>query len=317
MEEKEIPDTYISTRPEDWFKAAEAIGADLSADRINRFVAIILGAPDTGKTALARFLIEEWCKSGIKVALVDGDMGQSTLGPPTTIGMALFETPPNWIKDIQPVSMRFVGSTSPEGYLLATVVGIKKLTERAFTLGAEIVLVDTTGLVTGSAARQLKYQKIDLLSPRHILALQRGGEIEHLLAPYERCRIMELHRLIVSERAKVKTREQRRAFRELRFKEYFCNGKLQTFPLGLVRLWNEEFNGLKEVRGILGGLCDENGETLAIGIIEAVDFGGKNITIFTPLSEVSKVRSIHLGGLFLDSDGRELGKINRLMYSNS
>lgn len=317
MEEKEIPDTYISAHPEDWYKAAEAISTDLSADRRKRFVTIILGAPDTGKTALARFLIEEWCSSGIKVALVDGDMGQSTLGPPTTIGMALFKTTPNWIEDIQPVSMRFVGSTSPEGYLLTTVVGIKKLTERAFTLGAEIVLVDTTGLVTGSVARQLKYQKIDLLSPRHILALQREGEIEHLLAPYERCKMMELHRLIVSERTKVKTREQRRTFRELRFKDYFCNGKPHTFPLGLVRLWNEEFNSLKEVRGLLVGLCDERGEALAIGIIEAIDFGGKNITIFAPLTAVSKVRSIHLGGLLLDSGGRELGKTNRIMYSNS
>jgi polynucleotide 5'-kinase involved in rRNA processing len=32
----------------------------------------------------------------VKVALVDADIGQSFLGPPTTIGLALFDSPPNW-----------------------------------------------------------------------------------------------------------------------------------------------------------------------------------------------------------------------------
>ena len=42
----------------------------------------LLGAPDTGKSTLALFLSEKLSERGLKVSFLDGDLGQSLVGPP-------------------------------------------------------------------------------------------------------------------------------------------------------------------------------------------------------------------------------------------
>ena len=78
-----------------------------------RGIAIILGATDTGKSTLAKFLIFNLCKRGLKVALVDADIGQSFLGPPTTIGFAVFKSDPNWEVILSPPEIFFAPAYSP------------------------------------------------------------------------------------------------------------------------------------------------------------------------------------------------------------
>src|SRR4030042_6426368 len=78
-------------------------------------IAIILGGTDTGKSTLAKFLIFNLCKRGLKVALVDADIGQSFLGPPSTIGFAVFKSDPDWEVVLSPPEIFFVGSITPEG----------------------------------------------------------------------------------------------------------------------------------------------------------------------------------------------------------
>jgi len=182
---------------------------------------LLLGAPDTGKSTFVRFLIDRWTRQGITVGIVDGDVGQSMLGPPTTVGLGMCREP----SEPELISMRFVGSTSPYGHMLATVIAIKKLVDKAIKLGAEITLVNTTGLVHGDLARRLKSQKIELINPEHILALQRNNEIEHLLAPYQKEGRIVLHRLPVSRTVRTKSVQERRAFREKLFRKYFENAE--------------------------------------------------------------------------------------------
>jgi len=50
---------------------------------------MVIGASDTGKSTLARYLFQELCRAGLRVAYLDGDVGQSTLGLPTTMTVAL------------------------------------------------------------------------------------------------------------------------------------------------------------------------------------------------------------------------------------
>ncbi len=71
------------TAPKEWYTLLDILGKE-------KGIAIILGATDTGKSTLAKFLISHLCQRGLKVALVDADIGQSFLGPPATIGFAQF-----------------------------------------------------------------------------------------------------------------------------------------------------------------------------------------------------------------------------------
>ncbi|MBU1487501.1 hypothetical protein KKH56_05580, partial [bacterium] len=56
----------------------------------NKGITVLLGASDTGKTCLARYLVKGLLQKNIKTSLVDSDIGQSTLGVPGAIGMKAF-----------------------------------------------------------------------------------------------------------------------------------------------------------------------------------------------------------------------------------
>src|SRR4030042_139537 len=112
-----------------------------------RGIAIILGATDTGKSTLAKFLIFNLCQRGLKVALIDADIGQSFLGPPTTIGLAVFKSDPDWQLLLSPPEIFFVGSVTPEGHFPIHLKGIKRMVDKAPSHGADLIIVDSTGFV--------------------------------------------------------------------------------------------------------------------------------------------------------------------------
>lgn len=190
---------------------------------------MILGALDTGKSTLTQVTLRALQQTGRTVAWVDCDVGQSDLGPPTTIAMAIIKPSTNLEKELPPDAMRFVGSTSPSGHLLPTVVGAHRMVQLARQRGAEAIVINTTGMVHGGPARALNLHLMDLIEPDDILALQAQSEIEHLLRPVEqqgRCRI---HRLSPSAKVRSRSREARRQIRQQRFCAYFQGAPSRVF----------------------------------------------------------------------------------------
>ena len=53
-------------------------------------IVLVIGATDAGKSTFCRFLADVALAKGCKVACVDADIGQSQIGPPTTIGVKSF-----------------------------------------------------------------------------------------------------------------------------------------------------------------------------------------------------------------------------------
>jgi len=180
----------------------------------------LLGISDSGKTTLARWLLRALTASGRLAALLDGDIGQSTVGPPATAGMAL-AGPGLADATLLPAALRFIGAVSPADQMLPLAAAIKALADRASVMGAEVRLVDTTGLVLGPVGRRLKFHKIDLLAPRHLVALQHDGEVEPILRLFEGRSGMVIHRLSVSPHVVVRSQQIRRLYRAERFSECF------------------------------------------------------------------------------------------------
>lgn len=50
-------------------------------------VTMLVGGPDTGKTTLAKKMLAAAVELGMKAAYVDADVAQSTVGPPTCVGL--------------------------------------------------------------------------------------------------------------------------------------------------------------------------------------------------------------------------------------
>ena len=328
---------------------------------------MVLGARDVGKTTFATLLANRQLAHGIRTAIVDADVGQSEIGPPTTIGMGLVEVPVPTLHAVVPRAIYFVGSNTPRGRMLETVNGVRAMVAKAQETGAESVIVDTTGFVTGAAARRLKCAKVEAVRPQFVVAIQRKDELEHILRPMER-RNLRLIRLPVPETVMVKSPEMRQQRRVMRFFRYFQDARLHTFALsdiacegtwfntGTSLEWNEihflqetlrsrvfwaerttehlfvitdkvvderalviveetfrvahvTTAGVHRFVKLLLGLLNAEGDCLAIGILERIDFVNRTITVRTPLRDASGVAILRFGGLNVRPDGKEIGVV--------
>src|SRR5919204_1805646 len=148
-------------------------------------VTLILGTSDTGKTSLAAQLAAALAARGERVAVVDADVGQSEIGPPTTIGLGRVTGALARLADADVLALEFVGDTSPVRYIRETADATGRLVRRALAAGFERVLVDTGGLVEGPLGLALKRAKIRAVDPDLVLVLQRRDESEPIARALE------------------------------------------------------------------------------------------------------------------------------------
>jgi polynucleotide 5'-hydroxyl-kinase GRC3/NOL9 len=188
-------------------------------------VALVLGAVDVGKTTLVLQAANRALERGLRVGVIDADVGQSEIGPPGTIGLALPEAPAASATEWRAAALGFVGSTAPIGRLLDVVVGVRRLVDEARRRGAEWVMVDTSGLVHGAAAVKLKLAKLEVLQPDHVLLLRRGRELDPLLRLVPAACRASVTVLAPSEAATSKPPALRRARRAARFAHYLKDAR--------------------------------------------------------------------------------------------
>ena len=143
---------------------------------------LLLGASDTGKTTLIEQTLHGWTPPG-PIALVDCDVGQSRLGPPTTVAWSVLEQPfEAWTK--LPVQEFVVtGAVSPEGNLDIFLSAVQRIVASARRYSPR-VLIDTTGLISGELGVELKQRKLALLRPDVVVALEGNDELAPFLLVY-------------------------------------------------------------------------------------------------------------------------------------
>jgi polynucleotide 5'-hydroxyl-kinase GRC3/NOL9 len=189
-------------------------------------IAMVIGASDSGKTTWIGVAARQLSRAGkVPFAIVDSDIGQSTVGPPTAIALTVMRKNPlpDLRIDCLPChGLFFVGSVSPPGHLLQILVGTKRLVDTAVRSGAGTVLVDTTGLIDQGPGFQLKLRKIELLGPRHLVAIQRSQELEPLLAVVAGRSGLRIHRLGVAPSARTRAPVERARYRRDRLAAYFA-----------------------------------------------------------------------------------------------
>jgi polynucleotide 5'-hydroxyl-kinase GRC3/NOL9 len=198
----------------------------------------------------------------------------------------------------------FIGSTSPRGHMLPTVVGARKLQMKAQEMGAEAIVVDTTGLVDRAAGGgALKHWKIELLQPSALVSLARGPELEHILWPWRRDRRVRVHELRVSKHVRERGRETRIRYREERFRDYLQKAGTLRVPIRRIVVF-----GIEEMsRGRVLAFQDEGGFALALGVAQEYERSSQTLAVWTPLTSIEKVSSIRFGTLRLDpATGQEL-----------
>ncbi len=250
----------------------------------------LAGATDRGKTTLCRYLQEELSKE-TTVAWIDCDSGQASLGPPTTIGCEMAPGGTRWL--------RFIGSTSPPGHLLPFLTGAARLKEAARQAGAEYLVFDSPGYVEDGAAQEFQIQLIDLLEPNHLVAIQREGEIEPILNLFRKSGRMQVHRFAPVAAVRGRSQEERRRYREGRFRDYFQEAEVQEISLVGVSVHGRVPSSFRQEawRDLLIAFLDGERWVLALGIVQGLDLPSSRMRVLAPMLEEEEVTSIRVGSI--------------------
>ena len=267
-------------------------------------VAMLIGGLDSGKSTFGKTIARAGLEAGRSVAYLDADVGQKVVGPPTAVTLRLLRDP----QDLEPIAlsrpdaMYFVGANSPQGQLLPLVVGAGIMLNRAIDEGADLVVVDTSGLVSGVYGQILKFHKIELLQPDVVIGLQRGEELDPLLGIVQRFFSTEVIGLPVDTEVRSVSVEERARNREEAFRRYF-EGPLQrwrikptVFMPALPALFEQE-----HLDRILVGLSDGKGEYTGLGYLECSPEDGV-LRLLSPVPEAPK--ALKLGSVRLEDDFR-------------
>lgn len=274
-------------------------------------VVFLLGGIDTGKTTFGVELARRAVAAGIPAAIVDADVVQSTVGPPTTVGLKLLLSPGDGLsrESLRAAdSLGFVGSLIPKGHLLPLVTNAAKLVARAKEAGARLVVVDTTSLVSGIYGQSLKFFKMDLIAPDYTVAFERGGELEPLVGIAQRFVPGEVIEIEVSPDARIRTVDERIAFREEQFAAYFAVGtsRWRVKPTVFMPTLPPEFD-LALLDGLVVGMEDGRGSCVGIGVLEH-DATEDLLRMVSPVTE--GVRGLRLGSVRIDTSGQSRGPVD-------
>lgn len=259
-------------------------------------VLMVIGAPDTGKSTFARYLYTRLCAFHERVAFIDGDIGQASLGPPTTMTLALRQGGETGFPPGGPRVRFFVGSNSPRGHMLPTLIGVHKLARRAQELGATVTVLDTTGLIAPEqGGPALKQAKVDLLEPTVVFAIRQGNELEPILGPLRRSARTRVVELPAAPAIRPRDMLTRRAYRARLFARYFAD----AYPLEISWARLAVFPAPCFSRYQLVAMEDRRGFALALGIVLEADPARKTVLLLTPAHSLQEVDALRIGDVWI------------------
>ncbi|MBN1675636.1 MAG: hypothetical protein JXR37_31630 [Kiritimatiellae bacterium] len=274
-----------------WEEAAERI---LAAPGVT----VLVGDVDTGKTSFLRYLCGAAVGQPAAVAAVDADVGQSSIGPPATVGLA-FWAPGSAVAPVPwPArEMCFVGSVTPVGHLLPLLVGTARLVGRARELGAAHVVVDTTGLVRGDVGRILKQAKLDLIRPRHVVLIDPDADLDETVAPAAADPATRVHRMASAPERRRRAETSRSENRARLFDTYFRFSRECRLAADSLFFTMGRREALRP--NLLVGLADRANRTLALARV--LRAAGGELVLHTPLTAplAEQVRGIQLSRMTL------------------
>ena len=284
-------------------------------------VVVMLGPVDVGKTTTATEIANAAVQARLRTVVVDADPGQSDIGPPATVGLAVVRRPVRTMDRLTPAAAFFVGDTSVEGVSRYVVEGTVRSVAWARDR-AEVVVVDTTGWVEGPAAVAAKVDKFRRITPQHVVALQWRGEVEPILARLPSGIIV--HRVSPSPRVRTRSRDVRRATRAMRFRRYFAQARPHTLDLTALPAGRAVLHYGREVqqsrmltdisraslRHLLVGLADREGWLVAMGSVVGMAPTRQTATVVAPVRSLTGVRTLQWGVLRVAPSGHEEGRLS-------
>ena len=228
-----------NTIPASWVKSFE----ELLKIPTKPITAMVLGRVDSGKTSFCTYLINRLLREKRKVAILDGDLGQSDIGPPCSVAYTFVTKSITDLFNLEAKNAFFVGSTSPSTAVDKVIEGLTLLKKEILSGEPDFVVINTDGWVEGDEAVNYKVQLIGVLGPDVIFCLQQKDELSSFLnMPGKLVTVIDS-----SAATKQRTSEKRRSLRELGYIKYLRNAKVQSIPLSWLKIEEDDLLGLSRM----------------------------------------------------------------------
>jgi len=269
----------------------------ISRGLMQKGICLLLGAADTGKTTLAEALAKRAASSG-PVAVIDADIGQSHIGPPTTVGWGLVDNPEISFSQLTVSGISFVGDVTPIGHLLQLTAAVAQCVRLA-SEAAELIIIDTPGFIYGPAATALWWTVQRILQPESILAVQRSDELSDILSGL---RSLELTLELIESPPQIPTKspQNRRSYRQRKFNQYFRDSCLYNISLSDIAVQSGRNLNRGSFVHRLVALRDKKSTDIAIGVI--VDWQGDKdvVVVRAPQLDLCQIRCLAIGDLSVE-----------------
>ena len=146
-----------------WRSLVDQVFALIAVDR-KTFTVMLVGDTDTGKSTLAIYLANMAIRRGLVPSVIDGDIGQGDLAPPTAIGAAVLSKQVVDLRDVDVDNnnntnlFEFIGSISPAGFECLIAKKLRSMLDRTSPLliSALSTQTATSGTVESSTRKRLQ-----------------------------------------------------------------------------------------------------------------------------------------------------------------
>ena len=293
-----IAETIGSTNPQSWDKPVEAI---FSLQK-RPIVVVILGGVDCGKSSLCTYLLNKLIDGKGKVAILDGDLGQSDIGSSATVGYGITSRCIPELYNLKLKNAFFVGVTSPITAMSKTIEGLTSMKVEVLQSQVDFVLINTDGFVSGEVAVKYKTDLVNALNPDLIIGIQMQDELNPLIASLR----TQVFTVEPSFALKQRPPEKRKTLREMTYTRYLKKAKLQCYPKSQVIIEPRGSIPKKQepTKGILVGLYGFGNKFLGIGVLREVNQLRKTLKVQTGVS--AKPSKIIIGEVVVNEKLQEV-----------
>ena len=285
-----------SSLPESWRDVVNSI------EIFDEGVTMIIGHSDTGKSALCAYLMNELIKRKRKVRVIDADIGQAEIGPPTTLASSTPSLPRPTLSNLEPDRIFFVGHNTPSFVQSQVLNGIKRLLSPE---QAGITVINTDGWIRDSAAILYKKHLISRIKPDVIVGIGSKSSLNPIVGTTGiLTNLVESPRVIIP-----RTRTERRQIRKNGYQRFLSNSTLHNLELDNTKLRLRESvsqalsKNNSDLTNIVLGLLNDKGFMQQIGILESAT--SSSLTVYS--RTINQPVTVEFGYVRLSRDGSELG----------
>ncbi|MCD6446454.1 hypothetical protein J7L49_06700 [Candidatus Bathyarchaeota archaeon] len=228
-EDGNLEEVEGSTIPSSWVEAFNK----LLGFKSKPITAIVLGGVDCGKSSFCTYLANKLLGEKQRVAILDGDLGQSDIGPPCTLAYTFLKKPAVDLFNLEAENAFFAGFTSPSENIGVVIEGLKTLKDEALRRNPDFLIVNTDGWIEGEDAVNYKVQLVKELNPDVVFCIQREKELDSIFTSLDNS-----EKFVIESPKTIRQRssEKRRSLRELGYMKYLKEAKIKAVPISWLKI---------------------------------------------------------------------------------